>query len=282
MIMKHLFQPLLLLAMTILPVASNEIEQPDPYEKPIYADQAVKVEVTNPGSQYTGVEMTESGIYIISEKEKVHTGNYTLGADEGVYICHGFGTVEVLDSRAAESRIVRITREGQEPVVIEVVVILPRSGNPGFQDKLYRTWIVEKTVLSATGEDVPAGLGIAHAEPGCDLPGIQAYLASHDVEIDADLDGYTVRDVTFTEAGTFLIRFTGQDDFVGDYTLGKDGTFRYTFSELTPGNEIIAGSADGKISFDEKNRRCLVDLSINVKDATYEVSLLWYLIENVK
>ena len=278
--MKQIFKPLLILAMMLLPVACDEFETATPsFTKPEFADQAIKAEVTAPGSPYTCVEMTESGLYIISEKDKIHTGNYTLGAEEGEYICHGFGKIKVAAIRSSEVRTLIITRDGQDPITIDVVFIAPATDNPAFQNKLYRTWIVEKTIISATGEDVPAGLGIAHAEPGCDLPGIQASLATHGVEIDADLEGYTVQDVTFTEAGTFLIRFTGQDDFVGDYALENDGSFRYTFSELTPGNEIIAGSADGLVSLDEETGRCQVSVDINVEDATYQTNLTWYLIE---
>lgn len=276
--MKRFLLSILALA-ALLPTACNPSTQtPPPFPRPEQADHAVKAEITTPGSPYTGVEMTESGIYIIRETDCTHTGKYTFDKAENRYDCKGFGTVKVVDTRAASTRTLIITRTGQEPLTVDVVFTEP-SARPAFGDWLYRTWTVEKTVIAASGENVPAGLGIAHAEPGCDLPGIQAYLAAHEVDIDADLEGYVVRDVTVTAAGTFMIRFTGQDDFVGDYSLQDSGTFHYEFYGAEDGNAIFSATADGSISFDSEYGRCLLAVDIDTPDVSYRTSVTLYLVD---
>lgn len=272
--MKHFFRVFSTLALVaVASVSCSEIapsgnDTDTPFDTPANWKEAVKMLVTTPNCPYMSLEMCESGLFIIRTHEGVHTGNYRF--KHPVYTCDGFGELEVVetttranDPETVPSRIT-IRRSGAEPITVTITVVKGSSTvDSAVLENLCRSWKPEKTIISVSGGDLPPALGVAHALNGCDLPAIQEYLAGNGLLVDADLTGYVVRDVTFTQAGTFLIRFTGAEPYEGDYALDANSSFRYTFEGAQVGNPLINTQAEGNVTFEKSGGKNICEITIH-------------------
>lgn len=268
---------LVALSLTLAPllISCGQKQDPDPtsgavrFDPPKFLEEAVKMTVTDPSTGYDTIEMTESGLYVIRMSEQVLTGTYSTDKSGSLttYLCDGFGKVEVNEvvTRADLPTQIVITREGRDPVTVEVTAVANTPAEESSLAKLCRTWIPEKTIISASGGDIPASLGVAHAEKGCDLPGIQNYLKNNGLTIDYDLTGYTVTDLSFTANGTIIVRFSGAEDFEGAFRLNQGDTFSYTFNGTEVGNPLFNGQANGSVLFEQENNRKYCELTLNAQ-----------------
>lgn len=292
--MKYVYTLLSLAMMAFVSVACTETlpsDDPDTeatFDAPAHLNEAVKMTVTTPESIYKSLEMTESGLYIIRTKDDLlMLGDYRF--NQPTYTCQNFGDVEVIEAVTRADKVetvpsrITIRRTGESPVTVDVTVVKGSSTtDSGTLDKLCRTWVPQKTIISVTGGSLPASLGVAHAETGCDLPGILSYLAGNGLELDVDLSGYVVKDVTFTRAGTFLIRFSGADPYEGEYQLNADCFFRYTLDGAQIGNPLINASAEGNVGFEKADGKSVCEITLRSQvdaDAGYVGKIILRLIE---
>jgi len=239
------------------------------FDPPKFLEEAVKMTVSDPSTGYDTIEMTESGLYVIRTSDEVLSGTYSTSKSGSLttYLCDGFGSIEVAEviTRADLPTLIVINRQGRDPVTVEVTAVANTPAEESSLAKLCRTWVPEKTIISASGGDLPASLGVAHAEKGCDLPGIQNYLKNNGLTIDYDLSGYTVTDISFTANGTIIVRFSGAEAFEGAFKLNQGDTFTYTINGTEAGNPLFNGRANGSVLFEEENNRKYCEFTLNVQ-----------------
>lgn len=99
-----------------------------------------------------------------------------------------------------------------------------------------------------------------------DFKEVADYLAEKGVKIEpSKYAGYKVTKVSFTINGDFIVYFSDQDPYMGQWSWksAKDLTFKYEF-ETTVENEFLKGAADGTIKF--KNNKCEVAMNATVND----------------
>ena len=257
------------------------------YETPVYSEIAVKYEIEkttiNDGlngiKKYNSFEVTETGDYIIVEKDGTKTGkiiNLDELKDKGVndpktFDCKDFGKVELdIATKAAGDIILTFTPDGETPLSLTATPLETSENiNKKFLQKIVRKWKITDTTISVSGGDLPEALGIAKNFKGCKFSEIKEYVedkSGKKVNM-GDIASYVVDYIQVTGAGTFIVKFTNGESVAADLELNtKDentATLKYEVSGEQEGIAIFNGVANGEIRFD-KQGNCEMEVNANV------------------
>lgn len=275
-------------------VACNKGNDKVPTSFPVQEESKTtgKYEAGSSTAAYQGFEVTNSlpKTYIITEKNgNVLEGNCTelSGSAEGttVYDCQGFGTVEVKAGNALPSLpskgvlaeyTITFRPKGGSPVIV-VTNKVPVNESEGAQN-LCRKWVVEKTVISVAGGQLPSTLGVGHSFAGFDAPAIWKYLADNSnglIKNTTELNGYVLSFIRFTTSGSIIFKFENGEVFYGEVDLSNlnAGKFDYEL-EVGEGNDLINGTAAGNVYFDFAAQKAVIAIDVEVDaDAGYQGKL---------
>lgn len=257
------------------------------YETPVYSEIAVKYEIEkttiNDGlngiKKYNSFEVTETGDYIIVEKDGTKTGkiiNLDELKDKGVndpktFDCKDFGKVELdIATKAAGDIILTFKPDGETPLSLTATPVETSENiNKKFLQKIVRKWKITDTTISVSGGDLPEALGIAKNFKGCKFSEIKEYVedkSGKKVNM-GDIASYVVDYIQVTGAGTFIVKFTNGESVAADLELNtKDentATLKYEVSGEQEGIAIFNGVANGEIRFD-KQGNCEMEVNANV------------------
>ena len=261
--------------------------QPIEYETPVYSDIAVKFEIDktiindglNGAKKYNSFEVTETGEYIIVDKDGTKTGiinnlDEIKGKEKGeskTFECKNFGKVELEVATKAEGDITLIFKpDGEVPISLTATPVeTSETINKEFLKKICRKWKITDTTISASGGDLPSTLGVAKNFKGCDFSKIKDYLedkSGKKINM-GDISKYVVDYLQVTGCGTFNVVFTNGEAVAADLELittdKNTATIDYEVSGEQPGIAIFNGKAKGVISFDEKGN-CSIEVNANV------------------
>lgn len=228
---------------------------------PKYVDKAGEYEILQ-------IEFTEANRYILQRRvtaTKANVGDiewimgsYTTGAN-GDYHCQGdsfSGDVNVGSSSGSSGNAsvgVNPTGEGNENNNYNGNANVQDTQAPASQDQsnAVRNWEVKAVQVHVSGK----GIDIKKTfNNGCDLYGMAEW-ASNEGSIGglknrlSELQGYKVKEVTFTGDNTFSISFTGANTKAvrGNYTMNTTAkTVNFTLPE---GNAFFHGSVPGSYTF---------------------------------
>ena len=250
-------------------------EEETTFEAPKYQQEAQRI--TFEKGDFKSLELTESGTYIL---ERVITktlnitydlGTYTLKGN--VYTLNGFGTVE-LEKTGSDVK-ATFKENGKDATTAEGKAANKSTGN----SNLYRTWIVENVRFIVSGGTL-GDAGIVYTSKvgeGCDLEKIAAEV-NKKVTIDvSEYVGYSIKDIIFTASGTFLIEFTGEDPYIGQYNLSSN---KVNYEFTVGGSDLFNTKGTGAITF--KNGRCVLTLNgkFSVEGTEYTYSVEFRLLPN--
>lgn len=260
---------------------------PIEYEEPIYTEIAVKYEIEkttindglNGAKKYNSFEVTETGDYVIVEKNGTFTGKIIniddlkgKGKDEPkTFECKDFGKVELDFATKAEGDIIlTFLPDGEAPLSLTATPAETSENiNKSFLKKIVRKWKITDTTISVSGGDLPEALGVAKNFKGCDFAKIKDYVedkSGKKVNM-GDIATYKVDYLQVTGAGTFMVVFTNGESVAADLELNtKDenkATLEYEVSGEQEGKAIFNGKANGEIRFDAQGN-CEIEVNANV------------------
>ena len=244
--MKTKFNILLLLAAAISLTAcyTNREIPGDLILKPVFQETAGIFHFTEDTDlPYRALELTEAGLYFFypkaeSEKQEILSGDYDF-AEDG-FALEDFGNVKILQGKADTYRII-ITTGGKE-------YDIPCTITKGGIDDLFRTWTVEKTRVILTTDTTPVGLDFQ----GCHLARIQEFLKDNGINLQGDFNR-SVLDITFTAAGTMMVRFQDWSCEYATWDTFKGNTLTYSWTDGYNGFYIDNGTA----TIDYQDGRCI-------------------------
>ena len=273
-------------------VACNKGNDKVPTSFPVQQETKAtgKYEAGDKTAPYQSFEVTNNvpKTYLITEKNgNVLEGNcaeLSGNAEEGktIFDCAGFGTVEVkkgnalpaLPSKASlEEFTITFKPKGGTAVAI-VTNKVPVNEGEGAKN-LGRKWVVEKTVISVAGGQLPSSLGVGHSFAGFDAPAIWKYLADNSnglIKNTTELNGYVLSFIRFTTSGSVIFKFENGEVFYGEVDMANldAGKFAYEL-EVGEGNDLINGKADGAVYFDFAAQKAVIAIDVEVDaDAGYK------------
>jgi len=278
-------------------------KQPIVYDTPIYEDLAMKFEVKADEDinkldvlyGFSSFELTETGKFIIvDDKEGVIT-DHVINIDEikkagkiETVKCGEWGEVAI-DPAISTKAATKYTITFKPADALPIVVVAEEKEQDSevedeFMEKLARDWKVTNTTISVSGGDLPSALGVAKNFTGCNLGEIKEYLektSGSKIKMD-EINGFIVDYISFTEAGSFIVKFTNKKAVAADWTLNKDKSFTYEVSGSQAGYGFFNGSATGIVNFDELNNLSVViNANVDMNNSAYKGKVT-FLLEQVK
>ena len=278
-------------AMILFSCDKQAKKEPKVYETPIYQELAAKYEAEPASGEVAGIrslELTPSGLYVMEKMDgDVKTGVFEKEAvDTDLHLVRiklkGYGKVEIIDPTKAEGSVtLTFIPEGETAPIIVSAEPVAKTTNPSPKVEA----IVGHSFKVTATELVISDYKISKTfEGGCDVAEILKYLEGklekQGFKADKDYSGYTVKDVTLTDA-SFIVRFANQKDFTAGISVDKDNKFSYKVSGEQVGNPIFNGEANGSINFDKWNEP-IVSISAKISDNSgkeYTGSVKFYLSE---
>lgn len=267
---------LLCLAALLLPMAScnknNEQKVKAPVSAPAYSQYAHKYNVQDNAERIVGLELTESGRYLLTRKVEVKstpdeeyeyiTGTYTVNGN--TYTLNGYGSV-VIDGNT-----VTITPNGKSPIVVTVTAVTPMESTD-FNVSICDTWKVDKVDMNISGGEIQQGAAGVTVN-GCNLYQIVNQL-NNNYGINADAEvvkGMEVKCLTITKSQTLIIEFTDPafQPFVAEFEL-NGSSFEYEIQGQQVGNDIFNSKAKGKVE-PKSDKTLWMDISANVDSESKE------------
>lgn len=212
-----------------------------------------------------GMEFTDGGRYILTyvvtkaSDFEYETGSYSV--EDGVYVLEGFGRI------AFEGNKITITIENADPVEATGTTLPSLPGT----EEIAQTWEVKSVDVSLKGSKGSVGF----TKQGCNLEEISLFLAEkleengYDVDINlGQFKGLTVKYVSFSSSGTFLVEFTNGDAYLGEMSNYKqDGdTYSFHYDLVNQGNDLLNGSADCKF-IPDSNISAFLCVGVNIGDS---------------
>lgn len=92
-----------------------------------------------------------------------------------------------------------------------------------------RNWEVVETIISMTGDDVPANLAVSKTFVGCDLNAMIKYVKEGGITVDPIGEGYNVKKLMLDPSGKFGVFYENRDPSYGEYKLNGN-SFSYTIN----------------------------------------------------
>ena len=238
-----------------IPAAANKADA-----KKITLDETVYV-----GSErsLSKIEFTDGGRYLLTfvttkaVKEEYLTGSYTVV--NNVYVLEDFGTITV------EENNITIEVTGEPAIETTGTIETPNEE----MEEIAQAWEVDKIDVSVKGSKGNIGF----VKEGCNLEKIalelisQAEKLGYNLTIDlGKFSGLSIKYVSFSSSGTFLVEFDNDSAYVGEMSGFKEDTGGYSFHYdlKNTGNEILNGSADCKFQPVDSNTAWLtVNVTVN-------------------
>ncbi len=248
------------------------------FEAPALAEAAIKVEFNtssevdqvvisqdaNTKTVVKDIEFTEGGYAIITKKivttkasvgdEIIEIKAYVFNEATGEYEVAGFGKVKV-DAKTKSVEVTLTSASGgsseTQTVTAQTVDNSPAPQEGSTEGNLCRKWAVNRVVVSVKGGKLGKdGVGVKIDNPNngiFELTEIDKLLKENNVNVpNVNLADYGVKDINFTQNGTFLINFSKADSFTGPYTLGGK---KFQYELKGEGNYIFNAKAEGSIDF---------------------------------
>ena len=240
------------------------------------------------GKKLKSVEFTESGLAIIVKEAKAAAAPRVRGGEgeeviittytivDGVYVVEGFGKIEIKNATATVATTVTVTttnEAGQEEVQTAAAEVEESQPEPAKEElDVFCTWKVKRVIVSAKGGQLGKdGVGKTFNN-GANLDEIGEFLKSKGVNMPDEIKGYSVKDITLTKNGSFIIRFLAKDDFYGsfDFQIPEHAKFiDFAYDLNVEGNSIINAHAEGKITPDGESA-CIMLIKGNIKNGSDE------------
>lgn len=254
---------------------------------PEYKAEAQKVtfnDATAPivdGKKLKSVEFTASGLAIVTTEAKaaaapmVRSGEdedvkiYTYTIEGGVYVIKGFGKVEIKNATAT----VTTTNEASGKEETQTAGVEVAQGEQPASDELdiFCTWKIKRVIISAKGGQLDQN-GVGKTFNSADLEVIGTFLKDNGVNLPDEIKGYSIKDITLTKNGSFIIRFLAKDSFYGDINFDIPAHAKvidFAYDLRVEGNSIINAHAEGKITPDGESA-CNMLIKGNIKNGKDE------------
>jgi len=261
------------------------------FEEPKYESDAARYVITSPGSEYESVELTASGNYIITEKQRTYTfsqgmanaarmsflksanpaktratdngiiyGKYTKKSDNEYYL-DGFGII-VISSTGDNAYDLEITTNSGNSIVLGA----NREnmyGESTMTNKLCRTWDLKKAELRAW-------------ENGKFMGAVTVTKDNYE-EIMGD-DECPVN-VVFTKAGTYMVIYSNGELAISTWKWEKEsqGLLRYSWNYDALYDPEESGLIT--ISFSGKNMVVCEEYEEEYDGEVYKDQAKWYFSE---
>lgn len=254
--MKTKFKILLLFAVTAFCLTACYSNKEIPGDvlgfKPVFREIAGIFHFNEESSlPYRALELTESGLYFFypkndAQEQEILTGDYDF-APEG-YALEDFGTVRIIAAKADGYRIIIKTEEKEYDI--------PCTMTKGSVDDLFRTWTVEKTRILLETNSAPVGMDFE----GCKLAQIQQFFKENGIKLQGDFNR-SVMDITFTSAGTMMVRYMDWSCEYATWDTYKGNTLTYNWTDGYTGFYIDSGRAT--VEYDKG--KCIFSADAEIK-----------------
>lgn len=231
---------------------------------PAFKKTAMKLSVIETSCPVKTIELTEGGRFLV-EKQDGPTFNkeYDFGGykitGEGKYSFDNGSSLEVTPVRAAVSFTLKL-RSGEE--YSGTASVQPASSSSSdIASNLFRTWSVTKTRVSVT-DGVKANADFT----GCNLGEIADFLRAQSLDIQDDLKGLSVSEITVTASGSFVIKYSDGTVDVAHCQLSSiaSGAFSYSWESQDMGFSFENGN--GSVAFEKSY--CILSLGATVKSGS--------------
>jgi len=244
---------------------AEEIVEPVFKEQALFltlSDKEDNTVVSKNGRVIEGLEFTESGYALLYVKDADIVKSATKAAQSGEVICLSYtftdGAYKVADFGTVTIAGDNVTIKpgtGVHAPEAEVTVPAKVKKSSGTFNKIFSSWKIITTDVDVEGTN----FSVDHEFTGdkaSSLYEMAQYVNEKKQVIDADeLKGYVVETITFTQNGTFVVKFKDADPYVGNFTL--NGTkFHYEITSDVGGNFAFNAEADGTVSISEKTNLC--------------------------
>jgi len=142
-------------------------------------------------------------------------------------------------------------------------------------------WKVSSTQITASGDGLSAEVNKLF-EGNLDAKVIAEWATEKGIKVNSEkLDGYTVKNIILSEAGTFSISFTGKDSFTGKLAgfkvEGEKGVFGYSFETFEEKFPLLDAEASGTLEFDGNTLKLHLIGEPSYDGKNYKVDLLFKL-----
>ena len=227
--------------------------------EPKFKDNSQKIIFVN--GPYESLELTASGNFCIKKKNDPKArGSITLDAEKSEYETGTYQVAGNVFTLSNGKAIKVVTNAGQKVTVTftegdvsemyEGELQQPMSDSEALQN-LCRTWEIMTTSFSASAK----GLNLRKEFTGFDLNEVVAYLQSQGIKINDSFDeNQKVKDMTFSEYGTYFIRYENGKQDVGTWKWEtKYNVLSYTWDDTSMDKSYEIGKAsiafEGKICY---------------------------------
>ena len=174
---------------------------------------------------------------------EVFVTTYSVTA-EGAYAVEGLGTMTVSNGDGGTTA--SLTPEDSENTITVTVEVADAVEPEDAVTKLCRSWYVTRTVIGIKGGELGENIGVGRLFEGGNLDEIAEYLGRNGVKIDTEVKGYDITCVTFTQAGTFLVEFSGAESFLGQWK--REGEM-LVYDLEKGGSDLLNAHAEATLSF---------------------------------
>ena len=245
----------------------------DPKTKDLAQVIKFKSPVTVGALDINTIELTEANRYIVkydatkASPSKVMFGNFSYS--NGEFSLHGFGSIKIDGNTVS----IKTETAGGSPAQGEATITPTTTSDTGHSN-LSRNWKIGKIILGVSG----GPFGQAGVEKlfnnGLDMKEIGAWFNTYVTLSQEDLatiSKYTVKEISFTGAGSMAVAFSQADPIVGSYRLNNTGlAFDFNPQDIP---FISSGMFSGNISFGANSCKVTAEATVVHESKTYKASL---------
>jgi len=287
----------LCLSLVLSACSSSSDDEFDPIslDTPKYSDFCAKYVITSADAEYSSVEFTESGDYIIRTNTSTYAaspseagitsiltgpwqptratwylniihGKYTM-TDENTFVLEGFGTIHVTKGSGSAVSLEITKLDGSSPTPYPAT---KEESGPGKEKTiaLCRTWGIEsiRMIVRASGDG--RSFNFDETIKGGDLK--QLYmnfvkkLVSDGLASSSTIERYEsilvdadVKNVIFTQAGSYIVTYEGDYLAVSTWTWNnyEQGILRYSWDYSSMTSPVASNNATVKFS----GKKCILE-----------------------
>ena len=214
----------------------------------------------------TRVELTESGVYVVAEKDgdetAYRTGAYTVSGD--TYNLGGFGTLTFPHATPGKVEVdVNRGTAAVEHIQAEFKKS-SQSGNP-----LHSGWTVDKTRVTVKGWTT-ASADFA----GCNIAEIVKFLKQNGHNVPDDVSpNLAIRSISFTGTGAMIFAYSDASCDMASYTLTNGSSLSFKWEDDQMGYTFLTDSG----SVEYMDGKCILTIRVQIQDSTVTGSVSFVL-----